>query len=128
MINCSNTETTESLYTNGSLEAIADRPAPVKGEEKYFAPLELLEASLASCVAITVRMFAQTHNINLEKVTVDIKIDDSNHADIIAYKKISFEGNLSEKDKNKLLNAAKICKIGKILSKGVSFSEEHEIS
>ncbi len=128
MIKSSNTENTRSIFTNGDFEAIADAPSKINKGEECFSPAELLEASLASCVAITVRLFAQNHDIKLQKVTVEVKIDDSNHDDIKAYKKIVLEGDLEEKDRIKLLNAAKTCKIGKILSKGISFVEENELS
>lgn len=124
MITSSNTESTRSSYSNGNLESVADAPSRIAEGEKCFSPAELLEASLASCVAITVRLFAETHDIKLGKVTVDIKIDDSNHDDIKAYKKIVLEGDLTEKDKIKLLSAAKACKIGKIMSKCITFPEE----
>lgn len=124
MINCSNTESTRSKFTNGKSQGMADIPSQIEEGENCFSPPDLLEAALASCVALNVRVFAESHNIKLDKVSVNIRIDENDHDNIIAYKKINLEGDFSETDKTKLLKAADTCKIGKILTKGVTIVKE----
>ena len=44
--------------SNGRQEFLSDEPKEMGGEDAGPAPDEILEASLASCTAITLRMYA----------------------------------------------------------------------
>jgi putative redox protein len=64
-------------FSDGRHEAIADVPLDKGGSGSGFRPHELLEAALATCVNMNVRMFAENHRIPLERVTTKVQLDRS---------------------------------------------------
>lgn len=59
----------------GGHAALADVTADKGGAGVGFRPHELLEAALASCMAITARMLAEHHAIPLAQIAVDVQLD-----------------------------------------------------
>lgn len=103
--------------TNGSHEIIADEPLELGGTHLGFAPKGLLMASLASCVAITLRMYVDRKQWEVEKIEVDISIDTEN-GEIVFLEEITCTGNLTEDQKARLAQIASKCPVSKILSAG----------
>jgi len=121
MISSINEKNYKSVYTNGVIEGLSDAPSEIGGEGDAFTPFELLEASLASCICITIRKYAEYHNFSVEKIDVKIHIDDSDAQNPIIEKTINLTGDLTEEERNKILKVSESCKVGKLLSKGFSF-------
>jgi len=111
----------ESFFTGGDLDAISNLLSKYKGKTGDCRAYALLEASLGYCLTITVRKFAQTHNINLDEIIVKTKLDLSNRENPVIEKNIELIGNLSDLDKQKLMKTSEACPIYKTLSKGVTF-------
>ena len=69
---------TDSYYNlalnNGRHNFNADEPKNKGGTDMAPAPDEILEASLASCTAITLRMYADRKQWNLNAVDVSVNI------------------------------------------------------
>jgi putative redox protein len=81
--------------------------------------MELLASSLAACTSITLRMYADRKEWDLEsiEVTVDIETNiDASHFD----RQIYFKGNLNEEQTNKLLDIANHCPVHKLLNSTIS--------
>lgn len=112
----------ESFFTGGDLDAINNLSSKFKSETGGCRAYALLEASLGYCLSITVREFAQNHDIDLDEVIVKIKLDLSNREKPIVEKEIQLVGNLKDKERQKLMKASEACSIYKSLVKGISFA------
>ncbi|MGC8751356.1 OsmC family protein [Hydrotalea sp.] len=97
---------------------IADEHIEVGGTQKGMNPHELLLGSLASCTAITLRMYANRKEWPLDSVQVNVNITVEADATkgTIFERSIQLNGNLSAEQKERLLYIANRCPIHKILS------------
>lgn len=50
-----------------------DAPSDNMGRGELFSPTDLVGAALASCIATTIAIYAQRHNIDVEGMQVDIE-------------------------------------------------------
>jgi len=103
--------------TNGSHEVIVDEPIELGGTHKGFAPKGLLMASLASCVAITLRMYVDRKGWAVDKIEVEVNMGIENAEDVFL-EEITCTGNLSEDQKQRLEVIASKCPVSKILTVG----------
>ena len=65
----------DTWFTNGKHEGHCDAPVEKGGGDAGFGPHELLEAALASCLNIYVRLYAKTHNIPLTGVVTEVTLE-----------------------------------------------------
>jgi putative redox protein len=111
----------QTRFSNGTVEAIADVKEKDGGHSAGFGPHDLLEAALATCVNITVRMYADHHNIPLAGVTTKVGLTRPQPDEVLFYYEVAFEGDLTAEQKERLTNAAHSCPVRKTLSKKISF-------
>jgi len=105
------------VYAGGHF-IYADEPADVGGTDEGMNPGALLLASLGSCTAITIRMYADRKNIPLDSIKIHLAIsneEEMNQSTKIT-RKIEFGGELSEEELSRLMQIADKCPIHKILS------------
>jgi putative redox protein len=109
---------TDSHYNlalnNGRHNFNADEPKNKGGTDMAPAPDELLEASLASCTAITLRMYADRKQWDLNAVDVSVNIARVESKTIFT-RVIKLYGNLQEEQRERLLQIAKACPVSKSL-------------
>lgn len=101
--------------TTSSKTVIADEPEELGGTDLGPAPGEFLMISLASCTAITLRMYADRKIWPLDKIAVEVnfeKIDDRT----IFNREILLEGQLDEEQRKRLLQIANACPVHKTLT------------
>lgn len=103
--------------TNGTHEVTVDEPVELGGTHKGFAPMSLLMASLASCVAITLRMYVDRKGWAVDKIEVNVTKDIEN-AEHIFFEEIVCTGNLTDEQKQRLEDIAAKCPVSKILTVG----------
>jgi putative redox protein len=114
------------LYSTTN-EIIADEPMTSGGKDKGFSPTELLAASLTACTSITLRMYADRKEWDLEKVEVNVNIEKNateNSTNI--YREIKLFGNLTEEQKKRLLEIANQCPIHKTLTNPINIKTSLE--
>lgn len=106
-------------------EIVADEPLDLGGTDTGFSPYELLSGALASCTAITLRMYADRNAWDLRevKVVVDFERDKENNLTRID-RKITLEGDLDEKQRAKLLAIANACPTHRILTGKIEVGTE----
>jgi putative redox protein len=107
----------------GENTIIADEPLSEGGMGEGFAPSYLLAASLGSCTAITLRMYADRKCWDLESCEVNVYFSKDNDTAILT-KKILLVGDLSEEQKQRLLKIADKCFIHKILTNPIEINTE----
>lgn len=110
-------------FTNGTHHADADVPAIKGGQGAGIGPHELLEASLATCINMWIRMQADQLGIPVGPmvVTVNLKRD---HPDEAVYEyTIKLGGSLPEAQQTLLLQAADNCPVRRTLLKKPLFAK-----
>lgn len=94
---------------------IADEPEEVGGTNAGPAPGEFLLISLASCTAITLRMYADRKKWAVDKIRVEVSFVKAEFKTIFT-REIYLDGNLSADERQKLLEIAEKCPVHKTLS------------
>lgn len=105
------------VYSGGHF-IYADEPEDLGGTDEGMTPGALLLASLGSCTAITIRMYANRKNIALNAIKIHLAIvkeKEMNAATRIT-RSIEFSGELSADQISRLMDIADKCPIHKILS------------
>jgi len=96
-------------------------PAEEGGKDMGMKPLELLLASLGSCIAITLKIYANHKNWDLGEVKINLELDEAGPTPIIN-KKIQLGDHITEEQKKRILNISEKCHVSKILSKGIEIN------
>lgn len=94
---------------------IADEPEELGGGDTGPAPGEFLMIALASCTAITLRMYADRKKWDVSKIKVEVasvKVDNKT----IFLREVSLEGNIEEEQRQRLLQIANSCPVHKALT------------
>jgi putative redox protein len=94
-----------NAVTMGSHALMSDEPAALGGADAGPAPYDLLLASLGSCTAITLRMYAARKEWPLEEVTIDLSHHKEDDRSKIT-RKIWLEGDLDETQRARLADIA----------------------
>ncbi len=120
-----NKKFTRKIYTEDH-QLIADEPLSVGGSNLGSNPYELLLASLGACTSMTIRMYANRKELSLDNVEVTLKHDrihakdcmdcesETGSVDIIE-KFIKLEGNLTDPERQRILEIADMCPVHKTL-------------
>ena len=105
------------IYSGGHF-IYSDEPEGLGGSDEGMTPGALLLASLGSCTAITIRMYADRKEMPLDSIKIELEICSEEEMSALTKinRKITFEGNLSGDQHNRLLEIADKCPIHKMLS------------
>lgn len=108
--------------TNGRNVLVADEPESMGGTDQGLGPKELLLSSLGSCTAMTLRMYADRKQWDLQEVVISLNMEvvPSSHQQTTYIKNhIRLIGDLDDDQRKRLLQIAELCPIHKILSNPV---------
>lgn len=108
-------------FTNGTHVSTADTTPEKGGGNGGFRPHELLEAALATCMNMTLRMYAEKHGISLASVSVAVSLNRTNPDGPLFEYRVVCHGPLSESHKRQLLSALEHCPVRKTLSQPLHF-------
>lgn len=111
--------------TNGRHEIIADEPKPL-GQDEGPAPYDLLLMALGSCVAMTLRMYADRKGWDLEEVQVNLNQNRVYAKDCeeceskegfvhTIEKEVKLTGNLDDTQRARLIEISDNCPVNKTL-------------
>ncbi len=126
-------ENTTNRYTQkitmGDHTLYSDEPKELKGDNKGATPFELLLSALGSCTSITLSMYAEMKNINLDVINVRLNYIPPNKLDNSPSRitrKIHLEGDFTEEQRHRMLEIADRCPIHKTLRQSVEISSSME--
>jgi putative redox protein len=105
------------VYSGGHL-IYADEPTELGGTDEGMNPGALLLASLGSCTAITIRMYADRKDLPLTYIKIDLAIckEEEMSKETTISRKIELTGDLSPEQRERLMQIADKCPIHKLLS------------
>jgi putative redox protein len=110
-----------TTFTNGTHAAQADSTPDHGGNNEGFRPHELLEAALATCMNMTIRMSARKHNVPLSGVTVSVNLNRSRLDAPVFEWQVHFADALTTEHRERLLSAVSRCPVHQTLSKSLQF-------
>ncbi|WP_316766159.1 OsmC family protein [Pedobacter frigiditerrae] len=105
------------VYAGGHL-IYADEPTELGGTDEGMNPGALLLASLGSCTAITIRMYADRKEIPLDSIKIDLAIckEEEMSKETTISRQIEFFGPITAEQRERLLVIADKCPIHKLLT------------
>jgi putative redox protein len=105
------------IYAGGHF-IYADEPLSMGGTDEGMSPAALLLASLGSCTAITLRMYADRKQYKLSAIKIELAIAPENAIDTgtVINLAVTLQGELTEAERARLLQIADKCPIHKMLS------------
>jgi putative redox protein len=122
MIHCTSEPSRyQTRFSDGAHHGISDTTADKGGSHSGFRPHDLLEAALATCVNMTVRMYADSHAIPLRTVATTVNLDRSHPDEVVFRYEVELDGDLTPEQRDKLSNAASACPVRRTLSKKLRF-------
>ena len=110
----------------GAHRLLADEPASAGGEDSGPSPYELLAAALGACTAMTIRLYADSKKLPLDRVRVNLRHEKIHASDCSECETkegridriervIDLEGALDEAQRAKLLEIANKCPVHRTL-------------
>ena len=106
----------------------ADEPEDAGGDDMGPSPQELLAASLASCTAITMEMYAQRKNWDIGEVSVDVDYEPAQRGSPTRFTMVvNFPKELPEDQRERLMQIGAKCPVHRVLEGEVMFEETVEV-
>ena len=100
----------------GGHTIVVDEPAEVGGTGTGPSPGRLLAASLASCTAVTMEMYAERKGWDLDGVEVDVDATYDGHAPTAYEVTVKLPASLDDEQRARLLVVASKCPVHRVLT------------
>jgi putative redox protein len=100
----------------GGHELIVDEPPAAGGTNAGPRPTQLLGASLAGCIAITMEMYAQRKEWDIGKVEVTVDMEYEGHVPRTFDVSVDLPAELDQEQRQRLLAIAARCPVHKVLA------------
>jgi putative redox protein len=111
-----------------SHEITADEPRSSGGEDSGPSPQELLAASLASCTAVTIQMYAERKGWEIDDLTVDVDYEPAQRGSPTRFSMtVGLPKELPEEARERLMQIAAKCPVHRALEGEVMFDEHLEL-
>jgi putative redox protein len=107
------------LFDDGKHTWLADEPESLGGGDRGPTPVSLLLSSLGACTSITLKMYAQRKGWPLTDVHVALAMQTGDDGSTID-RQIVLKGELSEEQRERLLQIANACPVHKILTRSIT--------
>lgn len=115
----------QTIVASGNHSIIVDEPVSLEGSDTGMSPYNLLMASLASCTAITLRMYINRKMWLVDEICVIVEMYRKGK-DIFIESKLRLKGTLSDEQKKRLITIADACPIHKILVGNIAINTSLE--
>jgi putative redox protein len=104
----------QTVVTRNKHAIIVDEPESSNGTNTGIDPMGLLMGSLASCTAITLRMYIDRKMWLVHEITVDVEMFRITGGTLFE-RSLHFKGDLNDEQKARLIQIADACPVHKIL-------------
>jgi putative redox protein len=112
----------------GTHKVTSDEPANAGGSDAGPNPQELLAASLASCSAITMEMYARRKGWDVGDVIVEVDYEPAQRGSPTRFQMaVKLPKELSEEQRDKLMQIVAKCPVHRTLEGEVMFDERLEL-
>jgi putative redox protein len=106
---------------------VADEPTDNGGDDSGPSPQELLAASLASCTAVTMEMYAKRKGWDIGEVAVDVDYEPAQRGSPTRFRlEVRMPEEVPEDQREKLMQIAAKCPVHRTLEGEVMFEESLE--
>jgi putative redox protein len=112
---------------DGKHRLLVDEPTDAGGGDAGPAPGRLVAAGLASCVAITMEMYAERKGWELGDVEVTVDVEYDGHTPKSFSTSIHLPAELSEEQREVLLRVAGKCPIHRVLSHEIEVATSYRV-
>jgi putative redox protein len=121
---------THSIEIRGGGHTItADEPKKSGGNDQGPSPQELLAASLASCSAVTLEMYADRKGWDIGDVTVDVDYEPAQRGSPTKFAiQVTLPKELPEDQRERLMQIVARCPVHRTLEGEVIFEESLELA
>ena len=110
-------------------EVTADEPKDQGGQDVGPSPQELLAASLASCTAVTIEMYAKRKGWNIGDVEVDVDYEPAQRGSPTKFTMVlRLPKELPDDQRERLMQIAAKCPVHRTLEGEVMFDERVELA
>ncbi|WP_040266351.1 OsmC family protein [Pseudomonas rhodesiae] len=118
IVNTLNTENYRHSVNINHHELFTDLPKDLGGDDSAPSPHDYFDAALASCKALTVRLYAQKKDIPLTGVTVEVTHDATQEQKgrYTLNVKLTLKGVLSDAQRDELHRVADRCPVHKLMT------------
>jgi putative redox protein len=108
----------KTILTTDTHTIVGDEPIDNGGKDLGPHPGDFLRMSLASCTAITLRMYANRKGYDVKEIEVKVNTKDVDGKTIFNCQ-IQITGNIDEQVRERMLQIAKLCPVHKMLTRPV---------
>jgi putative redox protein len=106
----------------------ADEPREHGGDDSGPSPQELLAASLASCTAITMEMYAERKGWDVGDISVEVEYEPAQRGSPTRFvMRVEMPREVSEEQRDRLMQIAAKCPVHRALEGEVMFEETVEL-
>jgi putative redox protein len=116
-------ENYKTTLNNGRHTFFSDEPFDLGGKDTAPAPDELLEAALASCTLVTLRMYTNHKQWDVGTIEISVSLLREKEKNSIT-RELKFEKEITDEQKQRLMQVAKACPVSKTLSGNVEMIVE----
>lgn len=104
----------------------ADEPEELGGADTAPSPPEYLMSALASCTAITLRMYADRKKLDVSKIKAQVTYAKEEFKSVFTVE-VSYEGKMEAEQEKRFLEIAKMCPVHKILNSPIELETKLSI-
>jgi putative redox protein len=111
----------------GGHTVLVDEPVAAGGANAGLSPTRLLAAALASCIAITIEMYAGRKGWDVGAVETEVEVEYDGFVPTSFAATIRLRDRIDEEQRERLLAVARKCPVQKVLSGGMAVELTHRI-
>ncbi|HEY5745440.1 MAG TPA: OsmC family protein [Chryseolinea sp.] len=108
-------DTYSTKLSTGKHLLIADEPAENGGKDTGPTPGDYMRMALASCTAITLRMYADRKKLDVEHIDVTVNSERTDYKTIFKCE-ITITGNITDEQRARMEDIAHKCPVHNVLS------------